>query len=56
MIGESQNICCNKCGKYLFSETDTINGTKRKNDNKDYIYNENQNEFYCNDCHRNLTD
>lgn len=50
MVGDKQDICCSKCGKYLFTETDTTNGIKREKDNKDYFYDEKTDEFHCKDC------
>lgn len=54
MIGNVQDICCNKCGKYLFTEMDTENGYKRENDNEDYRYDEIADEFICDECDGNL--
>lgn len=50
MLGNIQKICCNKCGKYLFTETDTENGIKRTDDNRDYYYDEIADEFICDNC------
>ena len=50
MIGDIQDIHCLQCGKYLFTEKDTINGSKRENDYKNYVYDEENDEFICNKC------
>lgn len=50
MVGDIQDISCNKCGKYLFTERDTEAGVKRENDNEDYGYDEIKDEFICDDC------
>lgn len=50
MTGDVQDICCNKCGKYLFTEKHTENGYKRENDNKNYIYDDIKDEFVCDEC------
>lgn len=50
MIGDIQDINCNKCGKYLFTEEDTVSGYKRLNDNKEYIYDKENDVFLCDKC------
>ena len=50
MLGNVCKIHCNKCGKYLFTETHTENGIKRTDDNRDYRYDEITDEFICDDC------
>ena len=50
MVGDSQDIHCNKCGKYLFTEKDTVSGCQRENDNKDYSYDVESDTFICDQC------
>lgn len=50
MAGNVQDICCIKCGKYLFTEMDTESGYKRENDKEDYIFDEIKDEFVCDEC------
>lgn len=50
MLGDVCKLHCNKCGKYLFTETHTETGIKRTDDNRDYRYDEITDEFICNDC------
>lgn len=50
MIGNVQDVYCDKCNRYLFTETDTEDGCKRENDNKDYDYDEIKDIFVCNKC------
>ena len=50
MRGDTHDIRCNKCGRYLFTEKDTENGYRRENDNKKYIYDEIKDEFICDEC------
>ena len=52
MVGDVQDICCNKCNKYLFTEKDTENGYRRENDNGNYVYDDIDDEFVCNECRR----
>ena len=50
MVGDVQDIRCNKCGKYLFTEKDTENGYRRENDSKNYVYDGIKDEFVCDEC------
>lgn len=50
MLGDVQDVCCNKCGKYLFTEMDTATGYRRENDKGDYIYLEYKDVFLCDEC------
>lgn len=50
MLGDVQDVCCNKCGKYLFTEKDTEIGYKRENDRKDYFYDASKDIFVCEEC------
>lgn len=50
MIENIQEIYCGKCGRYLFTEYENNDGYRRKNDNKNYIYNEVDDEFICEKC------
>lgn len=50
VVGDNQNICCDKCGKYLFTEKYMENGYSRENDHEDYEYYEKSDIFVCNDC------
>lgn len=50
MVGDFQDIHCNKCGKYLFTEKDTVSGCQRENDNKDYAYDVESDMFICDKC------
>lgn len=50
MVGDIQDICCNKCGKYLFTEKDLENGYIRENDHENYYYDDKQDIFICNEC------
>ena len=50
MTGDIQDVCCTKCGKYLFTEKDTENGYRRENDNKNYVYDDVKDEFICEKC------
>lgn len=54
MLGDVNKIHCDKCGKYLFTETDTENGMKRIDDNRDYRYDEIADEFICDNCDGNM--
>lgn len=50
MRGDTQDVRCGKCNRYLFTEKDTENGYKRENDDKKYIYDEIKDEFICDEC------
>lgn len=59
MIGDIQDICCDKCGKYLFTEKHVKNENRpeslcgiiiRENDNEDYEYDGKADVFICNEC------
>ena len=45
-----QDIHCDKCGKYLFTENESEIGYKRENDNGGYTYDELAGEFICDKC------
>lgn len=57
MIGDIQKICCDSCGKYLFTEVEKqikrnsmLSKTVRKDDIGNYIYTDDD-RFICNDCY-----
>ncbi len=59
MIGQIQDICCDKCGKYLFTEKDVkddnhpkslFGKTVRENDHEDYEYDDQTDMFICDEC------
>ena len=50
MLGDTQDISCDKCGKCLFTEYDTETGYKRENDSNNYRYDEINDLFLCNEC------
>lgn len=50
MLGDIQDVCCNKCGKYLFTEKDTEAGYRRENDREDYVYDASKDIFLCEEC------
>ena len=50
MVGDIQNVCCNMCGRYLFTEQDAENGYRRKNDKENYTYDDVRDEFVCDEC------
>ena len=59
MIGDIYDICCEECGRYLFTEKmiqDTQNPssflgkTIRENDCTNYIYQGKEDRFICNEC------
>jgi hypothetical protein len=56
IIKLSQDICCDKCGRYLFTENDVIKPgmsytvTERENDKENYEYMETTGKFICDEC------
>ena len=50
MVGDVQKMHCSKCGRYLFTETDTESGCKREEDRGNYVYDETTDEFVCSEC------
>lgn len=55
MTGDIQDVCCTKCGKYLFTEKDTENGYRRENDNENYVYDDVKDEFICEKCRQKFS-
>jgi hypothetical protein len=56
IVKSSQDIHCDKCGKYLFTIDEIIKSSSvltyeaRENDNDGYGYLENEDIFVCNEC------
>lgn len=59
MIGQIQDIYCDKCNIYLFTEKDVkdeknpksnMGKTVRENDKGNYVYDEISDMFICNEC------
>ena len=50
IINWTQNIHCDTCGKFLFTEESSNEGITRTRDKNDYMYDEIKAIFTCNEC------